>query len=162
MEWKVQLHAQGHWCCNESQVHPSLQSHPPCCGAVTSHKSIPPYSSNLTLHDFHLFGPFKKHLPDKQFAADTDVKQAVTFWLQKLNTSFFFASYKSFCHDGTKVWIAMVTKSESDVYCALHLHPVYTEDRIIFLASECLLPYFETSLCIQPIQQHSWLSHSIL
>ena len=89
VECKVQLHAQGHW--------------PPSCGAVTSHKSIPPYSPKLTLHDYHLVGPLKKHLPDKQFATDTDVKQAVTSWLQKLYTSFFFANYKSFCHGGTNV-----------------------------------------------------------
>jgi hypothetical protein len=88
------------------------------------------------------------------------VKQSVTSWLQKLDTSFFFASYKSFCHGGTNVWIATVTKLKSDVYCVLHLYPVHTEVTIMFLASERLLPYFETSLCIQPIQQHSWLLHS--
>ena len=87
------------------------------------------------------------------------MKQAVTSWLQKLDTSFFFANYKS-CHGETNVWIAMVTKLKSDVYCVLHLYPIYTEVKIMFLASEHLLPYFETSLCIQPIWQYSWLLHS--
>jgi hypothetical protein len=31
--------------------------------------------------DFHLFGTVKKNLANKQFAADGDVKQAVSFWL---------------------------------------------------------------------------------
>jgi hypothetical protein len=31
------------------------------------------------------YGPINKHLAGKQFATDTDVKQAVTSWLQTLD-----------------------------------------------------------------------------
>jgi hypothetical protein len=41
-----------------------------------------PYSHNLTPSDSCFFGPSKKHLDEKQFEADADVKQAVTSWLQ--------------------------------------------------------------------------------
>jgi hypothetical protein len=41
--------------------------------------------------DFYLFGLLNKNLAGKRFAADTDVKQAVTSWLQKLYPSFFYA-----------------------------------------------------------------------
>jgi hypothetical protein len=49
----------------------------------------PPYNSNVTHRDFSLSGPVKKHLAGKQFATDTDMKQAVTSWLQTLDTNFF-------------------------------------------------------------------------
>jgi len=47
--------------------------------------------------DFYLFGPRKKHLAGKKFAADADVKQAVT-WLQTFNTYLFYIqAYKPWC-----------------------------------------------------------------
>jgi hypothetical protein len=55
----------------------------------------PPYSPSRTILDFHLLGSLKKHLADKQFAADIDMKQAVTSWLQTLETGFFFASIQA-------------------------------------------------------------------
>jgi hypothetical protein len=36
--------------------------------------------------DFQLFGPLMKCLAVKQFATDANVKQAVTFWPQTLDT----------------------------------------------------------------------------
>jgi hypothetical protein len=37
--------------------------------------------------DFRPFTSIKKHVAGKQFTVDTNVKQAVTSWLQTLNTS---------------------------------------------------------------------------
>jgi len=39
-------------------------------------------------NDFHQVRPLKKHLTGKQFAPDTDKKQAVISWLQTLGTNF--------------------------------------------------------------------------
>jgi hypothetical protein len=41
-------------------------------------------------NDFHLVGLLTKHLAGKQFAPDTDKKQDVISWLQKLATNFFY------------------------------------------------------------------------
>jgi hypothetical protein len=49
------------------------------------------YSPNLALDGLHLFGPLKKHLDDKWFATNADVKQAVTSWLQALDIDFFYS-----------------------------------------------------------------------
>jgi len=48
--------------------------------------------------DFHLFGP----LATKQFAADADGKQTVT-WLQTLEIDFCIMIYKPWCHSGTNM-----------------------------------------------------------
>jgi hypothetical protein len=37
--------------------------------------NYPPYSPDLTPNDFHLSEPLKKHLVDKQFATDANVKK---------------------------------------------------------------------------------------
>lgn len=47
--------------------------------------------------DFHLFGLLKKHLATKQFTADADGKQTVT-WLQTLEIDFYVMIYKPWCH----------------------------------------------------------------
>jgi hypothetical protein len=49
----------------------------------------PPCSLDLAHSVFHIFVPFKKHLAGKQFTIDSDVKQAVTSWLQTLHPNFF-------------------------------------------------------------------------
>ena len=63
--------------------------------------------------DFCVFGLQKKHLAGKQFALNTDLKQAVTCWLQTLGTDFCFRGiqdlmpwYKSLNFSGTylEVW----------------------------------------------------------
>jgi hypothetical protein len=46
---------------------------------------------DLALSDFHLFGPLKKHLGERRFATDDEVKQAVMSWLQALDTDFLYA-----------------------------------------------------------------------
>jgi hypothetical protein len=49
-----------------------------------------PYSPDLAPSDFHLFGLLKKHLGGRRFTTD-EVQQAVTSWLQALDTDFFYA-----------------------------------------------------------------------
>jgi histone-lysine N-methyltransferase SETMAR len=49
----------------------------------------PPYSRDLALSDFHLFGPLKKHLGGRRFATDGKVQQAIMSGLQVLDTDFF-------------------------------------------------------------------------
>jgi len=44
----------------------------------------------MELNDFHLIGPLTKHLAGKQFAPDTDKKQAAISWLQTLGTNFIY------------------------------------------------------------------------
>jgi hypothetical protein len=51
----------------------------------------PPYSPNLAPIDFHFFVLQKKHLAGKWSATDSDVKQAVTSWLQTRDTDSFYA-----------------------------------------------------------------------
>jgi histone-lysine N-methyltransferase SETMAR len=51
----------------------------------------PPYSPDLAPSDFHLFGPFKKHLGGRRFVTDGEVKQAVMSWIQALDTDSFNA-----------------------------------------------------------------------
>jgi hypothetical protein len=43
--------------------------------------------------DFHIFEPCK-HLADKQFATDTNMKQAVT-WLHTFDTDFHYATIQA-------------------------------------------------------------------
>ena len=40
--------------------------------------------------DFQIYGPRKKHLAGKRFAADGGVKQAVASCLQTLDSDFFY------------------------------------------------------------------------
>ena len=46
------------------------------------------YRSDLALSDFSPLGSLKKYLADKRFAADPDVKQALTSWLGALYAHF--------------------------------------------------------------------------
>jgi hypothetical protein len=55
----------------------------------------PPCSPNLVPSDFHLFVPLKKELAGMWFLTDADMKQAVTSWLQTLNTDSFYAKIQA-------------------------------------------------------------------
>jgi len=59
-----------------------------------------PHSTTRVLTSWQ-YGPINKHLAGKQFATDTDVKQAVTSWLQALDNDLHFTGYKPFRHSGT-------------------------------------------------------------
>jgi hypothetical protein len=60
------------------------------------------YSRDVALCDFHLFGSRKKRLAGMRFTEDIDVKQAVTSWLQTLDTHFFYIARKPCCHSGQR------------------------------------------------------------
>jgi hypothetical protein len=45
--------------------------------------------------DFQIYGPRKKHLAGKRFAADGDVKQAVASCLQALDSDFFYGGMQA-------------------------------------------------------------------
>ena len=49
----------------------------------------PVYSSDLSLCDFHLFGPLKKALKGQRFNSDADVKTVVTTWFSEQPRTFF-------------------------------------------------------------------------
>lgn len=48
----------------------------------------PPHSPALMPCNFHLFGCLTKHLAGKQFAEDSNIKQALITWPQTLDTKF--------------------------------------------------------------------------
>jgi hypothetical protein len=50
-----------------------------------------PYCPDIANGGLRLFEPIKRQKAGKYFATDPDVKEAVTSWLQTLNTSFFYA-----------------------------------------------------------------------
>ena len=91
-------------------------------------------------NNFHLFVSIKKYLCGKQFAIKTDLKQAVTCWLQALGTDF--------CCNGIQTfvpwykYISVVPTGRSGVYHLLHVFTQYSEVRTNFSAAECLLLYF--------------------
>lgn len=65
-----------------------------CYGCeVMRHPLCGPY---LTPSDLHLSEAHKKHLASKQFAADANMKQAVTSWIQTVDTDFFVAVTQAF------------------------------------------------------------------
>jgi hypothetical protein len=51
----------------------------------------PTLSASLTTSDFNLPGPVKKHVAEKQFGTNTNLKQTVTSWLW---TVFSMSRYK--------------------------------------------------------------------
>jgi hypothetical protein len=62
----------------------------------------PPYSTDLAPSDFHLFGPFKKHLGGRRFATDDEVRQAIMSWLQALDIDFFYAGIDALVYRSDK------------------------------------------------------------
>ena len=49
----------------------------------------PPYSHDLELSDFHLFGPLKDTLRETRFEDDESVIHAVRTWLREQETSWY-------------------------------------------------------------------------
>jgi hypothetical protein len=58
---------------------------PPGRSAVASHNQ----DDSMGPGDLHHFGPIKKPLAEKRFAAKADGKQAFSFWIQTLDTDCF-------------------------------------------------------------------------
>ena len=59
--------------------------------------------ANLAPSDSHHFGSLMKHLINKLFVTDGDVKQAVTYWQQALGTCVFYPppEYELWCQSET-------------------------------------------------------------
>ena len=55
----------------------------------------PPFNPDFMPSDSRLFGPHNKKLAGKRFVTDADVKQAVTSWLQTLDTDMFYAGVRA-------------------------------------------------------------------
>ena len=51
--------------------------------------SHPPYSPDLALSDYHLFGPMKKALGGQKFVSNLAAQNAVYQWIEQQPTSFF-------------------------------------------------------------------------
>jgi hypothetical protein len=49
----------------------------------------PAYSPDLTLTDYHVFGPLKEALGGKKFSTDDEIKEAVHRWLHSQSEEFF-------------------------------------------------------------------------
>jgi hypothetical protein len=85
-------------------------------------------SSDAFFHNFpvhcylSLFGSLKKHLPDKQLAVDTDIKQAVSSCYKHLKSICSMQGHKPRCHDETNVALAVVTTWRCNSHlCAMHM-----------------------------------------
>ena len=57
--------------------------------------------SNLMPSDVHLCGPHMKCLAGQWFGTDTDMKQAVAYWLRHLTPVSSALGYKPSYHNGT-------------------------------------------------------------
>ena len=56
----------------------------------------PPYSSDLTPSDYHLFRGPKKQLKDRQFSSDAEIIAAAKTWLDGQHSDFFLCvAFKS-------------------------------------------------------------------
>ena len=98
--------------------------------------------------NFQLFVHLNKHLPGSRLAKEAEVKQAVTSWLQTLDTDFFDPRTKAFVPQWQICLMSVVNTWRSGVYHLLpvvsgvyHLLPmrhVYIEVGIKLPVSECL------------------------
>jgi hypothetical protein len=104
--------------------------------------TAPPYSANLASGDFHLFIPLRKHLTNKRFVTDGDVKQAVTYWPQALGTCAFYIRIQAMVLIWNRHIIVQGDYMESDVYHLLHMYYFHIEEAVKFSASKCVLSYF--------------------
>ena len=124
------------------------------------------YSPELMTSDFHFFEPLKKNLTGKWFAAVADVKRAVISWLKTLYARLFYAKVQALVPWWDKCLNVDTNYVEVWYGPSATLCHVYTEVRMKFLVSECLLLFF-TLLCIseysadlsQPIRSLHAIGH---
>lgn len=64
----------------------------------------PPYSPDLELSDFHLFGSLKKHLGGKRFNTYTNIQQAAMTCVQGLDADFFQADIDALVYSWNKLF----------------------------------------------------------
>ena len=62
----------------------------------------PPYSPDLALSDYHLFGPLKEALRGRLFTSDQEVKEAVGAWLIAQPKTFFSEGIRKLVQQRTK------------------------------------------------------------
>jgi hypothetical protein len=107
-----------------------------------------PGSPNLMPNNIRLCEHLNKHLAGKWFAADTDMKQAVTSWPQTVDSNLFCTIILSSSHSGTSALMSMIATLKSDVYNLLPVCHVNIKVWIKLSSSECLLPSFLKFPCI--------------
>lgn len=100
-----------------------------------------PYHPSVMPSDFHFFGLLKKCLASKQFATDTSMQQAVSSWLQTLDTNIFYARIQALVSRWNKC--LHVNNDYMEVWCVLSTtHVPLYQSQNTFSKSGCLLPYF--------------------
>ena len=85
----------------------------------------------------------------KVIAVDTDVKQVITSWLQKLDNSVFTLEYEPWYHCGASTKM-IVSGDYFEVWCvpsAAHV-PCIDQSHNNIMTSVCLLPIFFKVLCL--------------
>lgn len=110
----------------------------------TTPPTVPSSCSMISI----FWGPLRKHLTGDRFATEANGKQAVTFRLKSLDTTFFYARLQAAVPWRTDAFMSVVTPWRSEGYHTLHLCHVHAEVRVTFFLSGCLLPYFLKPLYI--------------
>ena len=96
-----------------------------------------------------------KHLTNKRFAVDGDVKQAVTYWPQTLGTCVFYTRKQALVSNWNRYVNVKGDYMESDVYHLLNMYNVHIEFAVKFSVSKCPLShFFLNSLCTLNIFPH--------
>jgi hypothetical protein len=93
----------------------------------------------FTPGDFIPFGATQKQLVGNQFASDPNMKQAVSCWLQSLDTDILYIITQALSPQCDKCSNVNGECVESGVYHLLH---TYHRSQNTVLASECLLLHF--------------------
>ena len=75
----------------------------------------PPYSPDLALSDYHLFGPLKEALRGHRFTLHQEVKEVVHAWLAVQPKTSFWRISGSLCNDGPSVLKSKETVLKNDV-----------------------------------------------
>jgi hypothetical protein len=89
------------------------------------------------------WGSLNKHLVDKWFPTDTDMKQSNTFRLHTLGTDSLYPGIQTFVP-----WWDKRSNVSADVYHPLHTCYAQAKVRIKLHGKQCLLRYFSRLACI--------------
>jgi hypothetical protein len=115
-----------------------------------------------TMHGnfFIFFGRQKKHLASRRFATDADIMQAVTSWLQALDTAFLYCGTQALVPLWNKCLNVSGDYVESGVYHLLLMCHLYIKVRIKFLAGKCLKFYIFKLLMYAYMHTHTCDLHT--
>ena len=116
------------WCSCNTYNHPNLKS---------EYLAHPPYYSELTPSDFHVFGPLKEVLRGKSFKSNEEVTQAMDKWLQSQLSEFFSRGIHAF----SKCWNTCIihhggyvkTYESVFLYCSINYIPGFLELSLIHI-----------------------------